>query len=38
MNTVQDVINMLERSVFMALRDLRNAFFSVPIYHSHQSF
>lgn len=38
MESVQDVINTLEQSVFVASRDLKNVFFSVPIYNNHQSF
>ena len=36
MESVQDVINMLEPVVFLASIDLKDRFFLMPIYYSHQ--
>ena len=38
MESNQGVINMLTVGVFMTSRDCKDAFFSVPLYHNHQSF
>ena len=37
MESIQDV-KMLEPDVFITSKDLKDAFFSVPISHSHQKF
>lgn len=38
MESITDVLNIIEPGVFMASIDLKDAFFSVPIYHRHQKF
>ena len=38
MESIQDVINIIEPNVYMASIDLKDAFYSVPIYICHQRF
>ena len=38
METINNVINLIEPNVYMLFTDLKDAFFSVPIHYDHQKY